>query len=360
MSTYKIKSLFFVLSVVFSHVIMCEAATEAAKVAEISVTSRSSIDEIRAELAGLDIPVLEFKMKDSQFPTCGYVEAPVGCNGFSIIDNNYVEGRLAISIKGNTLYDSGEYKSKLSGVRVKLRGNTSSYSNVSKKSYKVKLSKKADLLLRDGSDGKDKDWVLLGFGSKKINCVAGAQTARACGVSWQPEGRHVAVVMNDKYMGTYYLVEAVSAGKHRVDIDDSGYIAENDAYWWKPGETYFKTVHQQFDLGWTLKEPDSDDFHEMTLENIKFLLNTAEHQLYTEGEAADMLDYDSFARWMLAHDIMNTLDGYGSNMFVVKKDFSPYEPFATKLQMGPLWDFDTSYEAKTKAHAAIASLPGFW
>lgn len=325
----------------------------------VPVTPSSSIEEIRAQLQQLDLPLLEFTLQDGKFPSYEIVLPPEDCGGVSITDNEYVEGRFTISLKGKTLYDSGEYQSKKSGVRVKVRGNTSTV-EFNKKSYKVKLSKKADLLLREGDDAKDKDWVLLGPGSGKLNYMAGSEIGRLCGLPWEPQGRHVVVIMNNRYMGVFYLVEAVSAGEHRVDIEESGYIVENDPYWWKPDEVYFKTNRQQADLGWTFKEPDTDDFHEMSVENIRFVLNTAEHRLYTSGEASDMIDYDSFARWMLAHDIMNSSDGYGSNIFVQKKDFSPFAPFSSKLCMGPLWDFDSAFEDTTPEHAVISSLPGFW
>ena len=328
---------------------------------EIHITASSSIDDIRRELAGMDIMVLDFKMKDGEFPTCDYMEHPEGCNGFSIINNEYVEGSFTISRKGEELYNSGEYVAKESGVRLKIRGNTSSYDGVAKKSYKVKLSKKADLLLRENSKAQDKDWVLLGSGSQKLNYVAGAEIGRVCGMSWEPEGCHVVVLMNDKYMGSYYLVEAVSAGKHRVNIEDSGFIIENDAYWWKPGEVYFKSDHQQYDLGWTFKEPDSDDLDETGLENIKSVVNTVENSLYADEEdLRDLIDYESFANWMLAHDIMNTIDGYGSNIFVMKKDYDPAAPFASKIEMGPLWDFDACLANNLPSHAVISGLSGFW
>ncbi|MDE5975915.1 MAG: CotH kinase family protein, partial [Muribaculaceae bacterium] len=308
----------------------------------------------------MNIPVLDFKMENGEFPTCEYVEHPAGCNGYSIVNNEYLKGSFTISIGDNVVYESGEYVNKESGVRLKVRGNTSSYDGVLKKSYKVKLSKKADLLLREDKKLKDKDWVLLGLGSKKLNYVAGTETGRICGIPWEPEGRHVVVIINDQYMGTYYLVEAISAGSHRVDIAESGYIVENDAYWWKPEEVYFKSIHQRYDLGWTFKEPDTDDFHEMSLENVKWAINNIEHHLYNGKDVTDFIDYESFANWLLAHDIIMTTDGYGSNIFVTKADFDPLSPYSTKFKMGPLWDFDTSLTMNVKEHTPITTLPGFW
>ncbi|MDE5808441.1 MAG: hypothetical protein K2H76_10025 [Muribaculaceae bacterium] len=48
----------------------------------ISITSSSTIEEIREELNGMDIFVLDFKMNGGDFPTCDYIEHPEGCNGY--------------------------------------------------------------------------------------------------------------------------------------------------------------------------------------------------------------------------------------------------------------------------------------
>ncbi|MDE5790461.1 MAG: CotH kinase family protein [Muribaculaceae bacterium] len=325
------------------------------------INANSTIEQIREELKAMDVYVLDFQLKDGAFPTFDVVTPPEGCNGLSITNNEYVTGKLDITFKGDKVYRSGEWVKKTSGVKVKARGNTSTaHEWIQKKGYKVKLEKKADLLFRDGSDGKDKEWVLLGQSASVLNFVPGFQLGRVCGLGWQPELRHVAVIMNDKYVGCYYLAEAVGAGKHKVDIDDSGYIVENDAYWWKPGEVYFKSNHQILEMGWTFKEPDTDDFDEMSLDNIKWTINSLEKNLYNGEPVEDMIDYDSFARWVLAQDIMNSVDPCGTNIFVKKKDFNPLSPFESKLQMGPLWDFDGCFVSGEERFSLIHTYSVFW
>ena len=325
------------------------------------INTDSSIEDIRNVLSEMDIPVLDFRFEKNEFPTFDVLEHPEGCVGTAVINNEYVNGSFTISIKGEVVYDSGDYVNKESGVRVKIRGNTSTASPyVKKKSYKIKLSKKADLLLRGDSDYKDKDWCILGNGSMYLNYVAGTAVAMECGAKWEPAGRHVCVIMNDKYMGSFYLLEAVKASKKRVNIEDTGYIIENDAYWWKPGEVYFKTDKQTQFVGWTFKEPDTDDFKEDTMSNIKEVISTFENALYAEEDISEMYDADSFAAWLLAHDIMDTRDGLGSNMFVVKKNYNPEDIFETKLEMGPLWDFDDSFVEDTGTHTRVYTSGSFW
>ena len=54
------------------------------------------------------------------------------------------------------------------------------------------------------------------------------------------------------------------------------------------------------------------------------------------------VDVESFARWMLAHDILGNKDGAGSNMYITKYDDSD----TTLLRMGCLWDFDVIMQSQ--------------
>ncbi|MDE6227463.1 MAG: CotH kinase family protein [Muribaculaceae bacterium] len=352
------KGIKFLISGMFFFITLFSSAMAQA---QPSLTTTSSIDEIRNELKNMDVYVLEISLEDGEFPTFDKIEAPEGCGGVSITNNNYVLGSLRIEYKGNEVYNSGEYNKKKSGIKVKVRGNSSSYADgVKKKSYKIKLEKKHDLLLRDSAGLEDKEWVLLGYASKFLHYVPGFEIGRQLGLGWQPEFRNVAVIMNDQYMGSYYLCEPVKGGKNRVDIDDTGYIVENDVYWWKPDETYFKTINQVSTTGWTFKEPDTDDFHEMSIENIKWVLNTVEQKIYAGEEVDEMIDYRSFASWLLAHDIMNNADPLGSNSFIIKRDFNSLSPFETKLEMGPLWDLDAAFTEESDDFAMIHRFIEHW
>ena len=56
-----------------------------------------------------DLPVLHIETVNGEIPTCTVVYAPEGCLGVSITDNAYVPGRMTVTLKGDTLYDSKEY-----------------------------------------------------------------------------------------------------------------------------------------------------------------------------------------------------------------------------------------------------------
>ena len=57
------------------------------------------------------------------------------------------------------------------------------------------------------------------------------------------------------------------------------------------------------------------------------------------GTYTNYVDVNSFATWMLCHDILGCIDGAGSNMFLTKYDNTT----GTKIKMANLWDFDSAF-----------------
>lgn len=316
----------------------------------LSFTNMNADDNIMETLNRQDIPLLNIVTKDGVMPTCTVVLPPEGCFGRSI-NAEYVEGHLTMTLKGNTLYDSGDYVKGVSGMRIKIRGNTTGAA-LAQHPYKIKLSKKEDLLMRGDKKYNDKNWVLLSMSTwntameqeeSNILNLVGHVVSRTVGMDWTPEVKFVNVIMNGVYQGMYYMSESVEKSKGRVNVDATGYLVENDAYWWKEGESYFKTDNQPYYFGWTWKYPDADDVDEPMKQNIQQYINNFENALYHDGDISEYIDLESFAEWVLAHDILGSSDYAGSNMFFSKKDFNIENPTSTKLRMCVLWDFDSSF-----------------
>lgn len=296
-----------------------------------------------------DFPLLTIETVDGVMPTYTVVNPPAGCLGQGII-SEHVPGRLVITLKGETLYDSGDFVKGESGMRIKMRGNTSAIA-YPQHPYKLKLSKKADLL-NIGKKYENKDWALLSMGvsnlavtNKESNILflVGLAVCRTLDMPWTPRTRFVNLVLNGHYEGLYHLTETVKRSDERVNIGETGFLIENDAYWWKPGELYFKTDKQHPLMGYTFKYPDADDITDEQLNAIKTYMGAAEASIYLKENTSDYIDYDSFARWILAHDILGTIDDAGSNMYVYKESLNETEPSESKLKMSTLWDFDTIF-----------------
>lgn len=292
-----------------------------------------------------EIPLLNVTTENGENPTFTIVYPPDGTSGASI-NSDYVPGRLTMVLHGDTVYDSGDYEEDASGVRIKIRGNSTGAYN-DQKPYKIKLSKKSDLLLRDEGGYRHKDWALLSLAnghssfpdheSDLLN-VTGCIVNDIVGMEWTPQFTLANLVLNGEHKGLYYLTETVEKGDRRVDIDDSGYIVENDKHYWNE-DVYFRTEKMHFAQGWTYKYPGTSKVTDEITERIKDFITDFENALYYGGDVSDYIDLHSFARWLLAQDIMGNVDGHGSNMYVAKQDYDPSDPKSSKLRMPTLWDF---------------------
>ena len=291
------------------------------------------------ELKSVGLPWVEVITDGGTEPTCDYVLPPTGEAGSGIAHAVKVPGRLLIHVGNAVVYDSGDYIKDVGGMTIKIRGNSSAYE--AKKPFKVKLEKKADLLCRGDDDTyKDKEWLLMkdeyfSHGGKLLHIMIGLTVAELCGMSWEPKARFVNLTVNGDYRGVYMLSESVKRdSKCRIDVDQAtGYIVEFDPYWWNE-DVYFATTRHE--KKYTFKYPDDDEVTESQIGYIKGVLDALEDALWS-GAYPSLIDVESMAIWLMAHDILGTNDAGGSNIFLTKYDNTP----RSKLMMGPLWDFDT-------------------
>lgn len=291
----------------------------------------SASDEVTIEqLQLMGLPVVQIETVGAEEPTYEIADPPEGCWGGSIKNATKVPGRVVVSDADGILYDSGDYVAKQSGMTVKVRGNWSA--RRAKKPFKVKLQKKGDMLGRGDDRFKDKDWVLLPYFD--LNYMVGLKVSELMSMVWTPQYRFVNVVFNGDYRGLYMLMESVGRNTDcRLNVDKSGCIVELDAYWWNE-DFYLESAFVE-PMNYTFKYPDTEDLTEEQTTYIANVLHEAE-QSTLDGTYEEKLDVESFARWMLTHDILGNIDGAGSNIYLTKYDNTP----ETLLKMGCLWDYD--------------------
>lgn len=299
----------------------------------------ASASVVIEDILKLGLPVVDVITVDGQEPTCDYIDHPVGSWGQSIINAVKVPGSVTVyDADGSIMYASGEYEKGVSGMTIKIRGNTSAYKE--KKPFKIKLQKKGDLLARGDKYG-DKNWVLVQDHMMMI--WMGFEVSKAIGQEWTPACRYVNVVLNGDYRGMYLLSESVERNtKCRINVSDSGFIAEHDPYWWNEDGEYLPSVDNP-QYNYTLKYPDFNDVGDGVRGFIADELARFEASV-ADGSYPEIIDVDSFARWLIAHDLMGTSDGGGVGLFYTKYDSSPQTP----LLAGPLWDFDSAEDTPGK------------
>lgn len=330
------------------HYYVCAAST----VLDNENLENSVISDIVVVLYS-ELPIIVIDTVNSEEPTAEYVSAEdFGGNYGATLRNHTKPGarmRIIKPIDNTIIYDSGEYVKKESGLTVKLRGNTSAYEN--KKPYKLKLQKKDDLLAeligRNDSKYKDKEWILLA-NAGIINTFIGLTVSDIVGTAWTPDFAYVNLIMNGEYRGIYMLIEAINQSKKRINVADDGYIIERDAYWWNEDVKFTTDLGQTY----TFKYPDDEDIQQEQIDFIHNYMNSVEEHIQ-DGTYENYIDTESFARWILIHDILGTWDACGSNIYMTKYDST--SELSTdengewsKLEMSTPWDFDLNYYNKDK------------
>ena len=292
------------------------------------------------QLLELSFPRLEITTEDGELPTFDRVSAPAGCWGAGITNAEYVQSVISLYDDNDTLLYSTAEKG-FDGAKIKVRGNTSAYAR--KTPFKIKLDKKADLLAglvdrEEGRDYRDKNWVLLASGYAS-NVAIGSTISSVVGSDWTPAYSYVALFVNGEYRGLYILIEGVEQSEARCDVSDEGYVIEMDAYWWNEDMHFTTPLSESSPTKYTFKYPDAEDFDETSQRYtyIKQYMTDLENALISGGDVSQYMDLQTFAKWLLAHDILATYDSGGSNIYLTKYDNTE----ESTVRMGLLWDFDS-------------------
>lgn len=295
------------------------------------------------ELRETGLRTLVVETVDGEEPEGESIKAPAGCWGVGLTNVNKVPGSLVIlNPDGSVDFESGEYVKKESGMTIKLRGNTSA--QYPKKPYKIKLEKKGDLLCRGDKSLNDKNWVLL---TVRYNLLElGFLLGKWIGMPFAPEYEYVNLVLNGEYRGVYTLAESVERNeKCRIITNETGFITEKDCYWWNENGEYFNSIWST-GFNWTMKYPDFEDMTDEQKDYLQEMVTKFEEIIQTE-QYDEFIDVDSFARWLIVHDILGTGDGGGTNFFLAKYDNTP----ETKLFVPVVWDTDSGMETEDKFSA---------
>ena len=276
-------------------------------------------------------------------------------NVSGIDKENWIENSHAyLKDVDGTVTDLGE-------ASIRGRGNTTW--NYVKKPYAFKLGKKASLLGMPA----DKRWDLLANyldRTRLRNDLAlelGRRLAeRGIGFDWTPRGKYVELVVNNVFLGNYYLVEHIKVAKNRVnikemksmDIDEEsitgGYLlecgiemdeGEGHQFWtnYFP-DTYPYNRHgksgNNYHLPVMIKSPEEDITPEQ-FNWFKNYINGVQSSIVNHGNSwLNDVDIDSFICWMFVQEVVGNYEPLHPKSAFMHKDRGG------KLMMGPLWDFD--------------------
>lgn len=225
--------------------------------------------------------------------------------------------------------DKPEYSLDHNGFEDEIRGRGNATWDSPKKPYRIKFDKKTSLFGLAAA----KSWVLLADyrSPTLLQNILGFELGKRFGLPFTHNFRHVEVVLNRNYAGTYILTEQVQTGKGRVDIDEKkGFLLELDFHY--DDEVKFRT--ELFDLPVLVKSPE--DITAESLNAIKEELNALEVAV-NNGSYADLIDVDNLIDYIMVNDMIMNFE------LQVPASVYMYKEVNSKIKMGPLWDFDCGY-----------------
>lgn len=241
--------------------------------------------------------------------------------------------------------EKGEIVEKLLETETEIRGRGNSTWGMNKKPYRLKLTKSNEIL----GMPKSKHWVLLANYSDKtlIRNELAFEISRRMGFTYTPRMKHVDVILNDDYIGSYMLGEHIRVDKNRVNIAElgasdtnitGGYLLEIDErksepVWFvtnKAGMTF--CVNTPEDIPSNQKEYISN--HIQNIEDILY----SENEVNTISELPKHLDIKTFIDYLLLNEVSKNVDGnLRLSTFVYKNKDDD------KLYFGPVWDYDIAF-----------------
>lgn len=238
--------------------------------------------------------------------------------------------------------------------RAKGRGNAT-WDSYEKKPYKLKFDDKLGIL----GFAANKEWVLLAeYCDKSLMRTAYmCGLAQTVGLPYPIHYRHVHLYLNGEYMGIYVLTDQVEKKSDRVDIEDDGFLFENDNYFWAEPLNFRTDLREYW---YTFKYPDPEDGEiaegDKSYRFITGFMNDFETALYgdsfkdPENGYRKYVDVQAFAKWFLVQELVANLE---PNMYYVLPSRE------SKLQIGPVWDAEWSLGLahREDEYAGWAGLP---
>ena len=244
----------------------------------------------------------------------------------------YINGTIAI--------DGCAEKLRLEKMAMEIRGRGNSSWHMEKKSYRLRLSEKKQLL----GLGKDaeRSWVLLANHADQSllrNHITMEFARSLSGIDFMPESTSVSLYLNGKYQGVYLLCEQIEVDSDRINISENpeslhtGYLLEMTHYAQEPRFTVSDVLYEiKNDLS------TSKELREQQQIYIQNIINRCFNAVKSGNERTvrAMIDVDSVVDTYIVEELFKNKDD-GWDSFYLYYDAGKE---GAKLHLGPIWDFD--------------------
>jgi hypothetical protein len=235
--------------------------------------------------------------------------------------------------------DNAAYNVEHTDYKDEIRGRGNNTWTLPKKPYRIKFDKKISLFGYEAA----KSWVLLaGYSDETLlENVIGFELGKRFNFPFTNHYVPIELFLNGSYQGSYLLTEQVQVGKGRVDIDeDDGFLVELDFYY--DEEPKFKTNIVQLPV--MIKSPEdlSDNSgYQFVKDAINQLEATMFSNTFPESGYRDLINIDTFVDYILIQDIVFNFEIQVPASVYMYKDADEF----SKINMGPLWDFDNGFSS---------------
>lgn len=233
-------------------------------------------------------------------------------------------------------------------MQIRGRGNyTWTSDKVQKKSWRVKLSQKQNLLGQ--GNGKAKDWTLIANHCDQSlirNYITLNYARKLEGIAFMSSATSVDVYVNGEYRGVYLLCEQNEVQKNRVNITENpesvntGYLIEMTGYATDPKFSIYMTSGWfNFEIKSDLSELSTSTYNAQ-FAFAKDYINRCWSAVQSGNEAAirALIDIDSVVDTYIVEELFKNLDaGWDSFYMYIDNGIE-----GDVLHFGPIWDFDLS------------------
>ncbi len=271
----------------------------------------------------------------------------------------YIDGTLWIDNCNIAGYESLGSQSAPVPIQIKGRGNWS-WNYYYKKPYKIKFIQKQTPLGLDES----KHFVLLPKASDwsgYLRDETGFEFSRLLNMPYTARFYPVEVVLNNEYIGLYFMGEKIRVESGRVDIQEQQDLDTNpynaSGGWLLELGLDGTIVHQQNEnndpnnLWYSILSQSPEQVSQVQVDYIHNFLHKADSCIFVANKDdrawEQYFDIDILARFYIIHELMENVESFAGSLFMYK-DWGEDE----KLKFGPVWDFDNSYwhDATTSDH----------
>jgi hypothetical protein len=273
--------------------------------------------------------------------TEGYYDPSLLNTGLPIIQID-TEGNQSITSKETYLNasiiitdpnDSANNMEAATGIR----GRGNSTWGYPKKPYRLKFPEKQSLF----GYTRAKSWVLLANyrdPTLMMNSIA-FEIGRRFNFPFTNHYIPIELVLNGVYVGSYLLTEQIQVGNGRVDIDeDDGFLVEMDFYY--DEEPKFKT--DIIPLPFMIKSPEdlaNQSDYDFVKNDLNRLVSALFSEDFPENGYRELINMDTFVDYILINDILMNWELQVPASVYMYKDSDA----ASRINMGPLWDFDCGF-----------------